>query len=192
MLLRRITAAGSLFALVGLAASAPPAGAQAVAKKVVTSAADLPSFTYPIGDVLPSALVDADAATFNPLATQVRANIESVLAQYDIQDRAALRGLLEQKLELQLLSGTEDAAALVTADQIHALEDKPDAKLLSGSVDARDRRGARQGRRDVGAGLSGGVSSAVRRGTRTAAVVRGRNHAQRDQDHVRSRSRRRC
>ena len=150
MLVRRIAAAGSLLALVALAAAAPPAGAQAVTKKIVTSASDLPSFTYPIGDVLPSALVDGDAATFNPLATQMRANVENVLAQYDIQDRSALRDLLNQKLELQLLSGTEDAAALVTADQIQALEDKPDAKLLSGIsthaiVAARAQAGATSG-----------------------------------------------
>jgi hypothetical protein len=106
-------------ALVTALASAPPAGAQSIAKKAVTSAADLPVFTYPLA-IPPSALVTSDAATFNAFAAPVRANIEAVLNGYDIQDHAALRGLLEQKLELQLLSGTEDSAALVTADQIRA------------------------------------------------------------------------
>src|ERR1019366_1760392 len=94
--------------------------------------------------------VAADAATFNPFAAKVRTNIESVLAGYDIQDRATLRGLLEQKLELQLLSGTDDAGALATADQMRTLEDKPDAKLLSGLttraiVAARAKAGATSG-----------------------------------------------
>jgi subtilisin family serine protease len=136
-------------ALMTAAAAAPPAGAQTPAKQTVTSAADLPVFTYPIA-LAPSKLIDADAATFNAFASPVRANIETVLAGYDIQDHATLRGLLEQKLELQLLSGTEDAAALATADQIRALEDKPDAKLLSGVqtravVAARAKSGAASG-----------------------------------------------
>lgn len=130
-LLRFATMAACAFAFLTVGAAAPPAGAQAVVKKPVTSASDLPRFTYPV-DVAPSALVQADAATFDAFAAHVRANIESVLAGYDIQDRATLRGLLEQRLELQLLAGTEDAAALATARQIRGLEDKPDAKLLSG------------------------------------------------------------
>jgi subtilisin family serine protease len=106
-------------------------------------------FTYPV-DVAPSKLVEADAATFNAFAAPVRANVEAVLAGYDIRDHAALRALLEQKLQLEVLSGTEDAAALATADEIRALEDKPDAKLLSGVqvravVAARAKSGATAG-----------------------------------------------
>lgn len=130
-------------------AAGGPAGAQTAVKKTVTSAADLPAFTYPI-DVAPSALVTADAATFDPFAAKVRTNIDALLTGYDIADRATLRGLLQQKLELQMLSGTEDAAALTTAEAIRALEDKPDAKLVSGistraSVAARAKAGATSG-----------------------------------------------
>ena len=130
-------------------AAAPPAGAQMPAKKTVTSAADLLVFTYPI-HIAPSKLVDADAATFEAFAAPVRANVEAVLAGYDIGDHATLRGLLDQKLQLELLSGTEDAAALATANEIRALEDKPDAKLLSGLqvravVAARAKSGATSG-----------------------------------------------
>ena len=109
----------------------PLAGAQEQAKKVVQSANDLPRFTYPI-DGPASALFAADAATFDAFGAKVRANIESTLAGYDIQDRGTMRGLLEQKLELQVLAGNEDASALATAQQIRALEDKSDQKLLSG------------------------------------------------------------
>ncbi len=95
----RLRLAAAIFALVfSCALFVPPAGAQAVTKKPVTSASDLPRFTYPI-DVAPSVLVQADAADFKAFAEKVRANIESVLAGYDIRDRATLRGLLEQRLE---------------------------------------------------------------------------------------------
>jgi hypothetical protein len=107
------------------------AGAQEQPKKAVQSANDLPRFTYPL-DGPASALFSSDAATFNAFGMKVRANIESTLAGYDIQDRGTVRGLLEQKLELQVLAGNEDAGALATAQQIRALEDKPDQKLLSG------------------------------------------------------------
>ena len=127
----------------------PPAGAQSPAKKTATSAADLPVFTYPI-DIAPSKLVEGDAATFNAFASPVRANVDAVLAGYEIQDHATLRGLLDEKLQLQLLAGTEDIAALATADQIRALEDKPDSRLLSGVqtravVAARAKSGATSG-----------------------------------------------
>jgi hypothetical protein len=109
----------------------PPAGAQEQAKKPVQSASDLPRFTYPI-DGPASALFSSDASTFNAFAAKVRANIESTLAGYDIQDRGTVRALLGEKLELQVLAGNDDAGALATAQQIRALEDKPDQKLLSG------------------------------------------------------------
>lgn len=145
----RVAASACAVALTAAVGTAPPAGAQSAPKKTVTSAADLPVFTYPI-DVAPSKLVGADAATFNAFAAPVRANVEAVLAGYDIADHATLRGWLEQKLQLQLLSGTEDSAALTTADQIRSLEDKPDAKLLSGVqtravVAARAKSGATSG-----------------------------------------------
>jgi hypothetical protein len=133
--------------LTALAVSA--AGAQTAAKKTAASAADLPAFTYALG-VAPSALLQADAPTFGAFGARVQANVDAVLADYDIADHATLRDLLEQKLELELLSGTEDAAALATAQQIRALEDKADAKLLSGItaeavVAARAESGATSG-----------------------------------------------
>jgi hypothetical protein len=54
-----------------------------------------------------------------------------VLNDYDIQDRATLRSLLNVRASLQLLAG-DDKGALATLAQIRDLEDKPDAKLLSG------------------------------------------------------------
>jgi subtilisin family serine protease len=115
-----------------LALQAPTiAQAQTPAKKVVKTQDDLPRFNYPLAGTA-TQLVQADAPTFNAFATKVRADVDSVLRDYDIQDRATLRDLLSVRLGLQILSGTEDKAALATSAQIRALQDKPDAKLLSG------------------------------------------------------------
>ena len=100
-------------------------------KKPVTSANDLPRFTYPVTGTA-SGLLTADDAAFNAFTAKIRGDVESVLATYDIQDRGTLRALLTEKADLQLMSGTEDAAAVTTIAQIRALEDKPDSKLLSG------------------------------------------------------------
>jgi hypothetical protein len=108
-----------------------PVLAQTPAKKVVKTQNDLPRFNYPISGTA-SQLLQADAATFNVFASKVRADIDSVLRDYDIQDRATLRDLLSVRLGLQVLSGTEDQAGLATSAQIRSLQDKPDAKLLSG------------------------------------------------------------
>jgi hypothetical protein len=108
------------------------AGAQDAPRKSVTSAEDLPRFTYPIAGSA-SALLNADAATFDAFGTKVRADIDRTLATYDIQDRGTLRGLLTEKLDLQVMAG-DNAGALQTIAQIRPLEDKPDAKLLSGLI----------------------------------------------------------
>src|SRR5262249_41634330 len=68
---------------------------------------------------------------------------------YDITDRATLRGLLSTELELQVLAGENDAARATIA-RVRELEDKPDAKLLSGIrteaiLDARRETGATAG-----------------------------------------------
>lgn len=106
------------------------AGAQAGAKKQVTSQSDLPRFTYPM-DKPASELLQADAATFKGFATKVRADLETILRDYDIADKSAMRELLYAKLNLQQLAG-EYPEALATVKQIRDLEDKPAARLTSG------------------------------------------------------------
>jgi subtilisin family serine protease len=143
-----LRAAAVLCALTALAVTGPAVLAQA-AKKPVHSAADLPRFTYAVASA-PSELLQVDAATFAAFATPVGADVDAVLAGYDISDRPTLRDLLGEKLDLELLSGRQDAAALQTAQQIRALEDKPDAKLLAGLstqaiVAARAESGATSG-----------------------------------------------
>jgi hypothetical protein len=128
---RRLVAVALAAALAGGVGLPYAAGAQTVEKKTVRTADDLPRFTYPL-TLAPSVLLQSDAATFAAFAAPVGADVEAELAAYDIRDHATLRGLLAEKLDLQLLSGTHDADALQTVRQIRALEDKPDAKLLSG------------------------------------------------------------
>jgi len=112
-------------------ALAPALADDGAAKKPVTSQNDLPRFTYPVAGTA-TALVDGDDATFAAFAKPIRRDLEATLAGYDIQDHAALRRLLGEELDFQALSGTEDAAALVTLKRIRSLEDKPDARLTSG------------------------------------------------------------
>ena len=104
--------------------------AQNSVKKKVTSQADLPRFSYPIS--LPaSELVQADANTFNAFAAKVQSDIEGVLRDYEIADKASMRQLLATRLDLQQLAG-EYKAALETVKAMRALEDKPSARLTTG------------------------------------------------------------
>jgi subtilisin family serine protease len=116
-----------VFALIAAVAIPTAALAQ---KKVVKTEADLPRFNYPISGTA-TGLLESDDATFNAFAAKVKADLDSTLNDYDIQDHATLRGLLNVRASLQLLAG-DDKGVLATLDQIRELEDKPDAKLLSG------------------------------------------------------------
>ncbi len=135
----------ALLAVVGILALAPAALAQ---KKVVKTEDDLPRFNYPIAGTA-TALLQSDDATFNAFAAKVKTDVDSVLSGYDIQDHATMRGLLNVRLALQLLAN-DDKAALTILPQLRDLEDKPDAKLLSGlrtkaMIDARASTGQTSG-----------------------------------------------
>ena len=104
--------------------------AQTTPKKVVATAADLPRFSYPVtGDT--QQLLNLPAHDFTTFAVPIRRDIDATLRDYDIQDHAALRGLLQAKLNLAIIAGGEDKAALEIIQQIRSLQDKPDAKLTS-------------------------------------------------------------
>jgi subtilisin family serine protease len=127
-MLKRNSLMCSLLASLLLLGSA--ASAQSGAKKKVMTQSDLPRFTYPM-DRPASALLQADAATFDAFAAKVRADLDTVFRDYDIADKATLRDLLYAKLNSQQLAG-EYSEALVTVKQIRDLEDKPAARLTSG------------------------------------------------------------
>ncbi len=103
------------------------AGAQE--KKRIEKAADLPRFTYRIDGLLEDVI--RDDAQWPPLAQAVRRDTESVLAQYDIADKAELRRLQNVLVMLDWLDGRYDEAARRSL-RIRELQDKPADKLLSG------------------------------------------------------------
>ena len=115
------------FATLLFLASAALASTQTAPKKIVATEADLPRFSYPVdGDV--QHLLDMPTKGFLSFALPIRTDIDNTLRDYEIQDHAAHRKLLQARLDLELLSG-ENGAALETIQQIRALEDKSWAKL---------------------------------------------------------------
>jgi hypothetical protein len=105
---------------------------QTSAKKRVNSQDDLPRFTYPVKGSA-SELVQADEASFNAFASKVRADLDTILRDYEIADKATMRSLLHAKIDLQFLAG-EYQAALATIDLLRAQEEKPSAKLTTGII----------------------------------------------------------
>ena len=121
----------TLRAFLWLVAFAQLATAHAQTTKTkVARQTDLPRFSYPVAGSA-SQLVESDAATFGVFAAKVRADIDAVLAGYEIEDRATKRKLLGTRLDLQELAG-DYAGALQTTDALRELEDKPASRLVSG------------------------------------------------------------
>ena len=112
-----------------LSMAALSASAQAPAKPRIEKAADLPRFSYRIDGKLEDVVRQADK--FAPVAAAIRRDAESVLAGYEIPDRATLRGLVTQLAVMDFLDGQYDRA-LARLDEAKALEDKPADKLMSG------------------------------------------------------------
>ncbi len=103
--------------------------ALAQAKKKITKADDLPRITYKVEGTATDLVMNAEK--FNPFARQVRADIERILAEYDIEDKSTLKSFKGTLLALELLAGNDDAA-LKLIRELRELEDKPSAKLLTG------------------------------------------------------------
>ncbi len=109
---------------------APICCPQSIDRKKVTSQADLPRFSYPVSGSA-SDLLQADDATFDAFAAKVRADLDALLRDYDIDDKSTLRTLLGAELDLQELAGFYPSA-LKTIDALRDLEEKPAAKLTTG------------------------------------------------------------
>lgn len=146
-----------LLASLCVALSLPSAFAQD--KKRVEKAADLPRFSYKMDGKLEDTI--RDDAKFAVFAKAYRGNVESVLAQYDIADKATLRNLLASLIQLDYLEGRYDAALKGVAT-VRDLQEKPADKLLSGIqikayLDAQQQAGNSTSdayRQDVGKRLS--------------------------------------
>jgi len=95
----------------------------------VEKATDIPRFTYQLdGNLEDVVRTDARFAAFT---REHRANVESVLAKYEIADKASLRGLLSTLVAIDYLDGRFDDA-LKNSTLVRELEEKPADKLLSG------------------------------------------------------------
>src|SRR5438045_4011064 len=113
-----------LFLALLLAGSAAAQG-----KKRIDKAADLPRFSYKVDGRIEDMV--RDDAKFKSFAGEVRRDLEGVLAQYDIEDKATLRQILGELAQLDMLDGSYEAA-LARVAQIKALADEPADQPLSG------------------------------------------------------------
>jgi hypothetical protein len=106
------------------------ASAQTSPKKIASTEADLPRLSFPVqGDV--QHLLNLPTKDFLQFASPIGSAVDNTLRDYEIQDHAAHRRLLQARMNLEMLSG-ENAAALKTLQQIRSLEDKPVSKLAAG------------------------------------------------------------
>jgi hypothetical protein len=103
-----------------------PAFAQ---KQRIEKEADIPRFSYRISEPLEK--VVRDPVLFKQTAAPIRADMEGVLAKYDIADKSSERGMLNALMALDFLLGNYDAA-LAESEKVRGLEEKPSDKLLSG------------------------------------------------------------
>lgn len=108
-------------------------GRQTVDKKKVLRESDLPRFTYAINGSLADFL-QSGADAFSPFADKIRADLQTVLDNYDIQDKSTKRTLLDAKLSFEEMDG-ENEEALHTIQNIRNLEEKPDARLMTDLLD---------------------------------------------------------
>ncbi len=100
-------------------------------KKKITKLDDLPRHTYPVQGSVVDLVTSADK--FAPFAAQVRTDINSDLATYDIEDKTTLKNLKGTLLTLDLLEGRNDDARKLIAE-LRALEDKPALKYMTGFI----------------------------------------------------------
>lgn len=111
----------------------PGAGSsQEVGKKQVNSADDLPTHTYKLA-VKPSELAQADDATFNAFLAEVKKNVESDLAGFDIKDKTTLRDMHGMLAVIAMIEG-RDADAMAQYEIARSHETKESAKLMVGIV----------------------------------------------------------
>jgi hypothetical protein len=109
-----------------LLALSMPAVAQ---KQRIEKEADIPRFSYRIAEPLEK--VVRDPVLFKQTAAPIRADMEGVLAKFDIADKSSERGMLSALMALDFLLGNYDAA-LAESEKVRALEEKPSDRLLSG------------------------------------------------------------
>jgi subtilisin family serine protease len=115
------------FFLIAVLAAAPASVVDA--KTRIENLDELPRFSYPVEGSVVGVITSDD--TFNEFAGKVRADIEGVLAEYEIDDAATLQGYYSVLARLDLMEGNYKEALALT-DQIRDLESKEAGKLMTG------------------------------------------------------------
>lgn len=119
----------ALLALCGLMASATLSTGQE--KKMITSLDELPRHEYRLGGSATDLIFSE--SEFREFAHKVRSDIESDLAEYEIQDADMLQKLEQTLLEMDFLEGHYDLA-LKRIHRIRDLEPKAELKPLRGLI----------------------------------------------------------
>ena len=96
------------------------------------SANQLPQHRYPIRESAAKLLVDD--AQFGIFAETLEADLRSDLAQYEITDESTLKDYYSTLGSLALIEG-DYASAIIYADRVRAIEDKPALRLLAGTLE---------------------------------------------------------
>jgi subtilisin family serine protease len=120
----------TIVAACGLAVLVALSQAAAQPRKPVQSVDDLPRFSYRISGSVADVLT-APRAAFVAETKPIRADLDRLLADYDITDQATLRTLLAARLALQIATGAEDPEALQTIAAIRGHQDKPAERLTA-------------------------------------------------------------
>jgi hypothetical protein len=111
-------------------------------KPRITSQDQLPRFNYTFSGKVTD--VVTDEAAYAKLAAQVRTDLEKLLADYEIADRATLQDILGRLMSMDLQEGRYDEV-LTRIAQMRGLEEKPAAKftlaLLAETVAATRKSG---------------------------------------------------
>jgi len=95
--------------------------------KKITRAADLPRLYFRGPENSDDLATSAEA--FSPLAAAVRAHVQGILRDYEIQDRTTLKNLHTTLAHLALLEGNDDEV-LEHVEVARQLEEKTDERLL--------------------------------------------------------------
>lgn len=102
-----------------------------VTKKKITNIDDLPRYSYDVETTV-SALLTDDTA-FDTFAAQVGADIEKILAEYDIEDKTTLIGYHATLFDIAMLNREYgDARRLI--ETMRGLQEKPANKYMTGLV----------------------------------------------------------
>lgn len=110
-------------------------------KPRITSQDELPRHTYEVRASATDILTSDEA--FAPLAAAVRADVEALLADYEIEDRATRESLEGTLLNLDLLAG-DLASAEQRIERIRAMQEKPSSRLTTGLVGSAAIAAARE------------------------------------------------